>query len=219
MNDYHYERNPKKIYRQSFETILQEADLAGYSGPIRSVVVRLIHACGMTDITDLIRHSPDVIGVATKAFDSGAPIFSDVEMVASGVIRKFLPAKNDVICTLNEPGVSEHAKEINNTRSAAAVDFWGDQLTGAIVAIGNAPTALFKLMDNISSGGPIPAVILGFPVGFVGAAESKQRLAGGGSKTEFITLLGRRGGSALASAAVNALASIQDENTQCPDIG
>ncbi len=201
-----YVRDPAEIYRQSFATVRHEADLAALPDDMADVAVRLIHACGMPDIIADLRYSADAASAGRNALRRGAPILVDAEMVAAGIIRTRLSADNPVICTLNDPRTPDHAKTIGNTRSAAAVDFWTDHLEGAVVVIGNAPTALFHLLELILEGGPKPAVILGFPVGFIGAAESKQALADFGHDIPFMTLLGRRGGSAIASASINALA-------------
>lgn len=203
---YNYIHDPAEIYRQSFATVRAEANLDALPADIADVAVRLIHACGMPDIVDDLRYSVDAAHAGRDALNKGAPILVDVEMVASGIIRTRLPASNPVICTLNDPRTPDQAKAIGNTRSAAAVDFWADQLEGAMVVIGNAPTALFRLLETLRDGAPKPAVILGFPVGFIGAAESKQALADFDHDIPFMTLLGRRGGSAMASASVNALA-------------
>lgn len=202
---YEYVREGAEIYRRSFSTIRAEADLAGFPDDIARVVVRMIHACGMVDLTRDVAYSPDVVGKARAALDGGAPILCDAHMVASGVTRPRLPAANEVVCTLSDPAVAERAAHIGNTRSAAALDLWGDRLAGAVVAIGNAPTALFHLLELIEAGAPRPAAVLGLAVGFIGAAESKQALAASG--LEFLVVHGRRGGSALAVAAVNAIAS------------
>lgn len=174
---------------------------------MQEVAIRLIHACGMIDIADRLAHSDGAVDAGRVALSSGRPVLCDCEMVAAGVIRRHLPAGNEVIVTLNESRVPELANNLANTRSAAAVELWRPHLEGAIVAIGNAPTALFHLLELLDEGAPRPAVILGFPVGFVGAAESKAELAGNPRACEFICLRGRRGGSAMASAAVNALAA------------
>lgn len=201
-----YIRDGAAIYAQSFATIRTEADLAGLPPDAARVAVRIIHASGMIDIARDLRFSATVVTLAMAALRHGAPIFCDSEMVAHGITKNRLPAGNAIICTLRDPRVAAHAAAIGNTRSAAALELWGDRLDGAIVAIGNAPTALFHLMDLIDAGGAQPAAIIGMPVGFVGAAESKQALADWG-KIPFITITGRRGGSAMAAAAVNALAS------------
>jgi precorrin-8X/cobalt-precorrin-8 methylmutase len=165
----------------------------------------MIHACGMVDLVTDIGYSPGVVTAARTALRDGAPILCDAEMVASGVTRSRLPAGNEVICTLRDPAVPELAARIGNTRSAAALDLWGDRLGGAVVAIGNAPTALFRLLEMVEAGAPRPAAVLGVPVGFIGAAESKDALAA--SDLEYLVVRGRRGGSAITAAAVNALAS------------
>ncbi|BCJ42089.1 precorrin-8X methylmutase [Actinoplanes ianthinogenes] len=200
-----YVRDGAEIYRRSFATIRAEADLAGLPEDVARVVVRMIHACGMVDLVRDVRFSPGVATAARKALLDGAPILCDAEMVASGVTRSRLPAGNEVICTLREPGVPEIAARIGNTRSAAALDLWGDRLGGAVVAVGNAPTALFRLLEMVAAGAPRPAAVLGIPVGFIGAAESKEALAESG--LEYLIVRGRRGGSAMTAAAVNALAS------------
>jgi len=202
-----YERDPAAIYAASFETVRKEARLARFPQTMQPLVIRLIHACGMVEIADRLAFSDGAAEAGMAALGRGAPILCDCEMVAAGVIRRSLPARNDVIVTLNAPEVSQLAQTIGNTRSAAAVELWRDHLDGAVVAIGNAPTALFHLLELLDQGWPRPAVILGFPVGFVGAAESKAELAANPRSCELVTLRGRRGGSAMASAAVNALAA------------
>jgi len=202
-----YLRDPDAIYRKSFETIRTEADLDTLPADLAPLALRLIHACGMTDIVDSLDHAGDVATAGRAALASGAPILADCSMVASGIIAKRLPAANEILCTLYDPAVPALASEQNTTRSAAAVGLWRDRMTGAVVAIGNAPTALFRLLELIDGGGPKPAVILGFPVGFVGAAESKRALAESDLGVPYLTLHGRRGGSAMAAAAVNALAA------------
>ena len=200
-----YVRDGAEIYRRSFATIRAEADLSGLPEDVSRVVVRMIHACGMVDLVEDVRFSPGVVTAARKALLDGAPILCDAEMVASGVTRTRLPAANDVVCTLRDPAVPGLAAEIGNTRSAAAMDLWGDRLGGAVVAIGNAPTALFRLLEMVAAGAPRPAAVIGIPVGFIGAAESKEALAESG--LEYLIVRGRRGGSAITAAAVNALAS------------
>ncbi|GGM98928.1 precorrin-8X/cobalt-precorrin-8 methylmutase [Actinoplanes campanulatus] len=200
-----YVRDGAEIYRRSFATIRAEADLSGLPEDVSRVVVRMIHACGMVDLVEDVRFSPGVVTAARKALLDGAPILCDAEMVASGVTRSRLPAANEVICTLRDPAVPGLAAAIGNTRSAAALDLWGDRLGGAVVAVGNAPTALFRLLEMIAAGAPRPAAVLGIPVGFIGAAESKEALAESG--LEYLIVRGRRGGSAITAAAVNALAS------------
>ena len=174
---------------------------------MRPLITRLIHACGMVEVADRLAWSPNAYAAGHAALQQGKPVLCDCEMVGAGIIRRYLPADNEVIVTLNQPQVPAHAKDIGNTRSAAAVDFWAPHLEGAVVAIGNAPTALFHLLELLDAGAPKPAVILGFPVGFVGAAESKAELASNPRGCEYVALRGRRGGSAMASAAVNALAA------------
>lgn len=205
-----YIRDGNAIYQKSFATIRAEANLALLPEDLETVAVRLIHACGMTDIVDDLAYSVGAAAIGRKALAQGAPILCDAQMVANGVTRKRLPAHNDVICTLNEPDVPALAQTLQNTRSAAALELWRPFLEGAVVAIGNAPTALFRLLEMLEEGAPKPALILGFPVGFVGAIESKAALAEIPHGIPFITLHGRRGGSAMAAAAVNALAQEQE---------
>jgi precorrin-8X/cobalt-precorrin-8 methylmutase len=200
-----YERDGAEIYRRSFATIRAEADFSGMPEDLARVAVRMVHACGMVDLVGDIGYSPSVAATARKALLAGAPILCDAEMVASGVTRKRLPAANDVICTLRDPRVPALAEKLGTTRSAAALDLWLDRLDGSVVAIGNAPTALFRLLEMIGDGAPRPAAVLGIPVGFIGAAESKDALAA--SDLEHLIVRGRRGGSAITAAAVNALAS------------
>ncbi|HVT64198.1 MAG TPA: precorrin-8X methylmutase [Mycobacteriales bacterium] len=198
-----YERDGSAIYSKSFSIIRAEADLSGVPADLEAAVVRMIHACGMVDLVADLAWSPGVGTAATAALQAGKPILCDANMVASGITRRRLPADNPVICTLTDPAVADLAQRLGNTRSAAAVELWRDQLDGAVVAIGNAPTALFHLLDLIAGGAPMPAAIIGVPVGFVGAAESKQALAD--SDLPHLVVHGRRGGSAIAAAAVNAL--------------
>jgi len=202
-----YEKVPSVIYEQSFATVRSEANLARFDSAMEAVAVRLIHASGMVEIADRLAYSAGAVTAGQGALLAGAPIFCDCEMVAAGIIRRALPLHNDVVVTLNDPAVPALAAKIGTTRSAAAVELWHDKIKGAVVAIGNAPTALFHLLERIEGGWPCPAVILGFPVGFVGAAESKAELVARPRGCEFIALRGRRGGSAMASAAVNALAA------------
>ena len=204
---YDYIRDGAAIYRQSFATIRAEADLSAIPDDLKPVAVRVIHACGMVDAAQDLLFSTDVGSAARAALRSGAPILCDSEMVAHGVTRARLPADNAVVCTLRDPAVPDLAKSIGNTRSAAALDLWGDRLGGSVVAIGNAPTALFYLLEMLAAGAPKPAAILGFPVGFVGAMESKDALAENPFGVPYLAIRGRRGGSAMAAAAVNALAS------------
>lgn len=201
-----YLKDPAAIYAQSFATVRAEAQLERFPNDLAEVVVRLIHACGMPAIADDIGFTADAVAAGRAALKSGAPILVDANMVGAGIIRRHLSA-NAIICTLDDAGVAEDAKARATTRSAAAVDRWLPHLAGSVVAIGNAPTALFRLLELLQDGAPKPAVILGFPVGFVGAAESKDALAADPSGVPFVTLKGRVGGSAIASAAVNALAA------------
>jgi precorrin-8X/cobalt-precorrin-8 methylmutase len=202
-----YERDPHAIYRESFATIRREADLSRFSDDLAQVVVRLIHACGMVDIVGDIVASDDAVEAGREALLSGAPVICDVEMVRRGIIGRMLPSANKLICEISGEKTSMLAKSISNTRSAAGIELCAGSMDGALVAIGNAPTALFHLLEMIDAGLPKPALIIGMPVGFVGAAESKDELASNPRGIPYITLLGRRGGSALAAAAVNAFAS------------
>lgn len=205
-----YEKDGPAIYRQSFATIRAEADLAGLPADVSQVTVRMIHACGMVDLVTDLAFSPNAVADARAALRSGAPILCDVAMVASGVTRKRLPANNDVVCTLSDPSVPELAAKMGTTRSAAALELWRDRMEGAVVAVGNAPTALFRLLEMIEEGAPRPAAVIGVPVGFIGAAESKEALAGHASGLEHLIVRGRRGGSAIAAAAINAIASEEE---------
>lgn len=205
-----YIRDGNEIYRNSFAIIRAEANLAMLPPDLNSVVVRLIHSCGMTDIVTDLAYSPNAAHSGRTALTNGAPILCDSRMVAEGITRRRLPANNSVICTLNDPEVLAIAQKIQNTRSAAALELWRSHLEGAVVAIGNAPTALFRLLEMLDEGVPKPALILGFPVGFVGAAESKAALAENSRGVPFLTIHGRRGGSAMAAAAVNALATEEE---------
>ncbi|KKB62146.1 precorrin isomerase [Robbsia andropogonis] len=202
-----YQRNGDEIYRQSFATIRAETDLSAIPADLQKLAVRVIHACGMIDIAADLLFSAGAGNAGRQALANGAPILCDAQMVAHGVTRSRLPADNAVICTLNDPRVPELAREMCNTRSAAALELWRDHLAGSVVAIGNAPTALFHLLDMLDAGAPRPALILGFPVGFIGAAESKAMLAADSRGIPFVALQGRRGGSAMVAAAVNALAT------------
>ncbi len=201
----HYERAPAEIYRQSFAIVRREARLERFDAGMAALATRVIHACGMAELADRLAFSPNAAAAGQAALAAGAPVLCDCEMVAAGVIRRLLPAANEVVVTLNDPRVPNLARRIANTRSAAAVELWKPLLDGAVVAIGNAPTALFHLLELLDAGAPRPALILGFPVGFVGAAESKAELARDPRGCDFVALRGRRGGSAMASAAVNAL--------------
>ncbi|MCQ1580975.1 precorrin-8X methylmutase [Streptomyces parvus] len=205
-----YEKDGPAIYRQSFATIRAEADLAGLPADVSQVAVRMIHACGMVDLVKDLAFSPSAVADARAALRAGAPILCDVAMVASGVTRKRLPADNDVVCTLSDPSVPELAAKMGTTRSAAALELWRDRMEGAVVAVGNAPTALFRLLEMIEEGAPRPAAVIGVPVGFVGAMESKEALAEHPSGLEHLIIRGRRGGSAIAAAALNAIASEEE---------
>jgi precorrin-8X/cobalt-precorrin-8 methylmutase len=205
-----YIRDGDEIYRNSFEIIRAESNLDGLPPDVAKVVVRMIHACGMTDIVKDLQYSPTAVEAGKKALMDKAPILCDSHMVAQGVTRKRLPKNNKVLCTLNDPEVPQLAKRLRNTRSASALELWRFHIEGAIVVIGNAPTALFRLLEMLDEGVPKPALILGFPVGFVGAVESKVALAADSRDVPFLTLHGRRGGSAIAAAAVNALASEEE---------
>ena len=204
---YDYLRDPEEITRRSFAIVEAEADLASLPEPLRPVARRLIHACGMPDILADLAWGGPVAEAGRRALLDGAPVLADCRMVAEGVTRARLPRDNAVLCTLGDPRVPALALERGTTRSAAAVELWDEDLAGAVVAIGNAPTALFRLLERLQEGAPRPAAVLGFPVGFVGAAESKEALAEAALDLPFLTLRGRRGGSALAAAAVNALAA------------
>ncbi|MFM7477957.1 MAG: precorrin-8X methylmutase, partial [Microcystis aeruginosa] len=201
-----YIKNGEEIYRKSFAIIRAETNWKNLPDDLAHVAVRLIHSCGMTDITEDLEASPDAVKIGRNALAGGAAILCDSQMVANGITKARLPKNNPIICTLNHPEITELARQINNTRSAAALELWRPHLAGAVVAIGNAPTALFHLLELLDQNVDKPALILGFPVGFVGAAESKIELATNSRGVPFITLHGRRGGSAIAAAAVNALA-------------
>jgi precorrin-8X/cobalt-precorrin-8 methylmutase len=201
-----YIRDGAEIYRRSFATIRAEADLARFAPEDATIAVRVIHACGMVEIATALRFAHGFVEGARQALLSGAPILCDSRMVAHGITRARLPAGNDIVCTLDAPETAALAARAGNTRSAAALDLWGARLKGAVVAIGNAPTALFRLLELLDAGAPRPAAVIGMPVGFVGAAESKQALVEDG-RVPFLVVEGRRGGSAMAVAAVNALAS------------
>jgi len=203
---YEYIREGAEIYRRSFATIRDEADLARFTPDEARVAVRVIHACGMVEVAADLVFSADFTGKARAALLAGKPILCDSRMVANGITRTRLPAENGIVCTLTEPEVPGLAEMIGNTRTAAAMELWGDRLDGAVVAIGNAPTALFHLLEMIDDGAPMPAAVIGMPVGFVGAVESKEALEADG-RLPFLTVRGRKGGSAMAVAAVNALAS------------
>ena len=200
-----YLRDPDAIYRESFAIIRREARLAHLPPDIAEVAVRLIHACGMTDIVEDLAFTPEVAARGRAAVTAGAPILCDSAMVAAGIMRARLPARNDIVCMLDDERVPALARALNTTRSVAAVELWAERLAGAVVAIGNAPTALFHLIEKLERESSRPAAIVAFPVGFVGAAESKQALIEARLGVPFLTLKGRRGGSALGAAAVNAL--------------
>jgi len=202
-----YLKDGAEIYRRSFATIRSEADLAGMEPALATVVVRMIHACGMVDLVADVSSSPGFCAAASSALQAGKPILCDTSMVASGITRSRLPAGNDVVCTLSDASVPGLAAELGTTRTAAALELWRTQLEGSVVAVGNAPTALFRLLELIEEGAPRPAAVIGVPVGFIGAAESKAELAAHPSGLEYLVVHGRRGGSAIAAAAVNALAS------------
>lgn len=203
---YDYARDGAEIYRRSFAIIRKEADLTRFTQDEARVAVRVIHACGMVEIARDLVFSQSFVSAARGALFQGQTIFCDSKMVANGITRARLPADNDVLCTLDSPGVAERVARLGTTRSAAALDLWLDRLGGALVAIGNAPTALFRLLELIDQGAPKPAAVIGMPVGFVAAAESKEALARHGT-LPFLIVKGRKGGSAMAVAAVNALAS------------
>lgn len=200
-----YVKDPAEIYRLSFAAIEAEARLDKLPHSLHAVARRMIHACGMTDLVDDLAWSGDPVAAARAALKAGAPILTDAQMVASGIIRLRFP-KNEIVCVIAEDIVTETAARLRTTRSAAAIELWRHRLSGAIVAIGNAPTALFHLLDLIDAGGPRPAAIFAFPVGFVGAAESKEALIEADLGIPYLTVRGRRGGSAITAAAVNALA-------------
>ena len=201
-----YIRDGAEIYRRSFAIIRAEADLARFNKSEERVAVRIIHACGMVEIARDVVMSPGFADNARWALIGGAPILCDSKMVANGITRARLPAANEIVCTLDDPRVPDLAAKTGNTRSAAAMELWRDRLGGAVVAIGNAPTSLFHLLEMLDEGAPAPAAVIGLPVGFIGAAESKDALAADG-RVPFLIVKGRKGGSAMAVAAVNALAS------------
>ncbi|MFT0860328.1 precorrin-8X methylmutase [Ancylobacter sp. G4_0304] len=201
-----YVRDGTAIYERSFAIIRAEAELGRFTPEEADVAVRMIHACGLVEAAAAIDFAPGAVRAGRRALAAGAPILCDAQMVAHGITRARLPAGNEVICTLNDPAVPELAARLGTTRSAAALELWRDRLEGAVVAIGNAPTALFHLLEMLDAGAPKPAVILGIPVGFVGAAESKDALAAGDHGVPWIVVRGRLGGSAMTAAAVNALA-------------
>lgn len=214
MSGFDYITDGSAIYRKSFSIIREEADLGRFSPDEEIVAVRMIHAAGQTDLADDIVFSSGAVAAARAALEAGKPIFTDVTMIKSGITRRRLPADNEVLCLLNDERTPGLAAELGTTRTAAAVDLWGADLEGAVVAIGNAPTALFHLLDRLREGAlPMPAAVLALPVGFVGAVESKQAtidVAADLPGLEYITVTGRRGGSAITCAALNALATKQE---------
>jgi precorrin-8X/cobalt-precorrin-8 methylmutase len=203
--NYTYLRKGAEIYQKSFAIIRAEADLARFTADEEKVAVRIIHACGMVEAASDIFFSPNMVQTARMALQNGAPILCDANMIASGITRARLPANNEVICTLSDPSVPEITKRIGNTRSAAAMELWRERMEGAVIAIGNAPTSLFYLLEMLDSGAPLPAAVIGMPVGFVGAAESKEALMADG-RVPYAIVRGRKGGSAMTVAAINAIA-------------
>jgi len=201
-----YIRDPQEITRRSFEIVRAETDLSALPAEVAEIALRVVHACGMPEIAPDLAYGGDLAGAGRAALEAGAMVLADCEMVADGITRARLPAGNRVVSTLNDVRTPDLARQLGTTRSAAAVDLWRDDLKGALVAIGNAPTALYRLMEILAAGAPRPAAILAFPVGFVGAAESKEALIHADLGVPYLTLRGRRGGSAMAAAAVNALA-------------
>lgn len=202
-----YIRDAAEIYRQSFATIRDEADLARFPEDVSRVVVRLIHTCGQVDVAEHVAFTPDVVARAHAALAAGAPVLCDSSMVAAGITAARLPAANEVVSLVADPRAPDRAAATGNTRSAAGVELWADRLGGAVVAIGNAPTALFRLLELIDDGAPVPAAVLGGPVGFVGSAQSKDELIARPRGMSYLVVTGRRGGSAMAAAAVNAIAN------------
>jgi precorrin-8X/cobalt-precorrin-8 methylmutase len=205
-----YTKDADAIYRESFSIIRAEADLSSFPQDLARVVVRMIHACGMTDLPQYVAASPGATEIGVQAIRAGATILCDANMVANGVTRSRLPRNNEVVCTLGDPRTAGLAKQLETTRSAAALELWRDKLEGSVVVIGNAPTALFRLLEILEETSPHPALIIGMPVGFVGAAESKAALMANQLNLPYLTIQGRRGGSAIAAAAVNALASEEE---------
>jgi precorrin-8X/cobalt-precorrin-8 methylmutase len=202
-----YVRDASEIYRQSFATIRAEADLSRFPDDVERVVVRLIHTCGQVDVADHVAYTDDVVTRASAALAAGAPVLCDSSMVAAGITVSRLPADNQIVSLVADPRAAELAAQLDTTRSAAAVELWADRLDGAVLAIGNAPTALFRLLELVDEGSPAPAAVLGGPVGFVGSAASKQELIDRPRGMSYLVVRGRRGGSAMAAAAVNAIAS------------
>ena len=203
---YDYIRDGAEIYRRSFAMIRAESDLARFTPEEETVAVRIIHACGIVEAAADIAFAPGAVLAGRRALEAGAPILCDAKMVANGITKARLPARNEIVCTLDDPSVPALAARIGNTRTAAAMELWRDRLAGAVVAIGNAPTALFRLLEMLDEGAPKPALVIGMPVGFVGAAESKDALAADG-RVPWMIVRGRKGGSAMTVAAVNAVAS------------
>lgn len=205
-----YIRDGTEIYRQSFAAIRSEADLSAFPGDVAAVVVRMIHTCGQVDLPEHIAFTPGVVERARAALAAGAPVLCDSSMVAAGITRSRLPADNEVIALVADPRAPERAAATGNTRSAAGVELFADRLAGAVVAIGNAPTALFRLLELLDEGAPVPAAVLGGPVGFVGSAQSKEELIRDPRGMDYLVVTGRRGGSAMAAAAVNAIGSTSE---------
>jgi len=205
-----YLRTGEEIYEESFRIIRAETNLARFPGDVSRAVVRMVHAAGATDIADDVAFTPDVVATANAALRAGAPIFCDSSMVATGIIRSRLPRDNDVVCHIKDPSLAEVAAARGTTKTAAAVDLWLPRLEGAVVAVGNAPTALFRLLELVAETGVRPAAVIGIPVGFVGAAESKEALVANPFGLEYLVVRGRRGGSAMTVAAVNAIASTDE---------
>lgn len=205
-----YLRTGEEIYEESFRIIRAETNLARFPGDVSRAVVRMVHAAGATDIADDVAFTPDVVAAANAALRAGAPIFCDSSMVATGIIRSRLPRDNDVVCHIKDPSLAEVAAAKGITKTMAAVDLWLPRLEGAVVAVGNAPTALFRLLELVAETGVRPAAVIGIPVGFVGAAESKEALVANPFGLEYLVVRGRRGGSAMTVAAVNAIASTDE---------
>lgn len=205
---FEYICDPQEIYRRSFEALRAEADLSGLADGVDTLVERLIHACGMPDVINDFAYGGNPAAAGCAALTAGAPVITDAEMVRAGVIKSRLPADNKLICTTHSPVAMEMAHDQQTTRSAAAVEQWVPHLDSSVVVIGNAPTALFRLLELLAEGAPAPAVILGFPVGFIGAAESKEALIAHAGDVPYATVRGRRGGSAMASGALNAIAGL-----------
>jgi len=205
-----YIRDAAEIYRQSFATIRAEANLDGLPEDVARVVVRLIHTCGQVDLPEHVAYTPQVVAATHSALASGAPILCDSSMVAAGITAARLPAGNEVVSLVADPRAADLAARLGTTRSAAGVQLWADRMAGAVLAIGNAPTALFRLLELIDEGAPAPVSVLGGPVGFVGSAQSKQELIDNARGMDYLVVQGRRGGSAMAAAAVNAIASVRE---------